>query len=495
MISKEQKLITLGVIFGLFLSAIELTSVGPAVPKIMQEIGGLDSYSHIFTSYLIASTLFIPVWGRLADHQGRKKLFLTAMGLFLLGCFFCGISQNISQLIWARAFKGIGAAGIVPIGLTILADIFELEQRTKIQGFLSAAWGISSLIGPFLGGSLTDSFGWRWVFFINIVPGILAMLFIHYNFSEKKKTPSTLGLSFWSFASSTFLVCCLLLSLESLKKMNFLWATLLALGFVLGLFWFSHAERKAKHPLVPKILLTKRLFVIGCLTGFFTSGLVIGLASFGPLLFQNIFDYSATESGLLLMPFSLSWVFASIFSARMMLKYNYKKLLHFGFALAFLGCCLLLVFFFKLNTFIIVACMIIMGVGMAYNYPIVLIAIQHHVGKNHVGFATSSLSWVRNLGATLGTSFMGLALIFIFKQKILAIPNQATAKSFISHLQTYPDLLFKPETFAQIKQIPELAQVFHQTLFWVFGIFIIQTFCALLLSFFFPAASELKNSR
>jgi len=486
MITRQQKLITAGVMFGLFLSAIEITSVGPAAPKIIHEMGGLNSYSWMFISYLLTSTLFMPLWGRASDYWGRKKLFLIAMTIFLLGCTLCGLSQNMTQLILARAFKGIGGGGLIPLAFTILADVFDLKSRTKVQGFLSATWGISSIIGPFIGGALADTLGWRWVFYICLFPGVIAIYLISKFFHEKHTKKHHFNLSIKSLINSFIFIITLIVGLERIKSADYILALPLCAAAFFVFIYFCYSEVKAKYPLIPPQLYQHKIFTMGCLTGFCCSGMIIGLASFSPLLFQAVMNYTATQSGLLLVPFSLAWVFGSIVSTRMMLTYNYKKLLFFGFSSTFVGFLFFMIQFYHLTTMFIIFCMILMGLGMAFNYPIVLISMQHDVPKNNVGFATSGLTWIRNLGSTIGTTVMGLILIVVFKNKLLMTITPAKSDTLLEALKQNPQLVFKPETYSQISQIPALHQSLNETMFWVMYVCLIQTLVALILSFFFP---------
>lgn len=378
---------------------------------IMRDMGGLGSYSLLFTSYLVSSTLFMPLWGRGADRHGRKWPLMMALLLFLAGSLIAGIAQSLPVFLAARVIQGTGASGIIPLSFTAIADSYSLEERTRLQGYLSGTWGIASLIGPYIGGALAESYGWRWVFYINLIPGVVALLLIYLYYHEARRDEVPQAASLASIICSIIFVGGMLAAIE-ITQMKFDIQSLMIWGAViLSLTLFISVERHAAHPLIPRALYSSRIFIVGCLSGFFSSGMIIGLASYSPLFFQSILGYSATESGLLLAPFSVAWVLASIPATRMLLKHDRAHLIITGHFLCVVCFALFICFFDRLSTPSIVFSMIIGGIGMAYNYPPVLISIQHSVPRQHVGFATSGLTWIRNQGAALFTAVMGAYLV------------------------------------------------------------------------------------
>src|SRR5689334_21699531 len=176
--SRRTLVITIGVMLSLFMASMESTVVATAMPTIVSQLGGLSSYSWVFSVYMLASTTTVPVYGKLSDVYGRKPVYAVAMLLFLIGSVLCGLSQSMGQLIAARAVQGLGAGGLLPLAFIIIGDLFTLEQRARMQGVFSAVWGVSSVVGPLLGGFLVDQVSWHWVFFINVVPGLLALTLV-----------------------------------------------------------------------------------------------------------------------------------------------------------------------------------------------------------------------------------------------------------------------------------------------------------------------------
>jgi len=471
---------------GISLAALEITVVGTATPNIVRDIGGFESYSWIFTMYLVSSTIFMPFWGRASDHWGRKPVFITAMIIFLLGTILCGLSTSFNQLIIFRGIQGLGGGGLIPLAFTIVADVYDLKARTKIQGYLSSVWGVCSLIGPFIGGAMADTIGWRWIFFINVIPGSLALFFILKYFHEKNDLSEKLKLSIKSLLISMIFVLALLATLYFFQiQQSTLGYSFLAIS-VITLLLFINSEKLATNPLIPPTLFKHPVFTMTCITGFLSSAIIVGLASFIPLLFQAVLHYSATMSGLVLFPFTISWVIFSIFSTRLLLYIHYKKLLFLGFCLVFLGMGLFNFYFFNLNAGLTIISMIIMGAGMSFNYPIVLITTQYDVPKDMVGFATSAIFWIRNLGSTIGITIMGITLSWQFQHKLLAVLPTEQTRDLIQELNANPDILLQPEILSQIKAFPEIHHVLYTVMHWVFLILLAYAFANLLTIFGYP---------
>ena len=184
---KRRWVVTAGILLGMFLAALEATVVGTAMPTVIASLGGLDRYSWVFSAYLLASTVTVPIWGRLSDLYGRRPLYLIGVALFLVGSVLSGASQSITQLIIFRALQGFGAGALIPLSLTINGDIFTAAERARIQGLFSGVWGLASILGPLAGGIITDQFSWRWVFYINIPFGLAAAVVVGVALKEPKR--------------------------------------------------------------------------------------------------------------------------------------------------------------------------------------------------------------------------------------------------------------------------------------------------------------------
>src|SRR5688572_1787099 len=210
--SKHRTIVTAGILLGMLLGALEATVVGTAMPTVVAVLGGLNRYSWVFSAYLLTSTVTVPLWGKLSDLYGRRVLYQTGVGLFLLGSALSGLSQSMSQLIAFRALQGLGAGALLPLGLTIIADIFTFEQRARMQGLFSGVWGISSVIGPLIGGFITDHWSWRWVFFVNLPFGLVSALIIGLALPERE-LPAKPSIDYAGAATLTASMTALMLGL------------------------------------------------------------------------------------------------------------------------------------------------------------------------------------------------------------------------------------------------------------------------------------------
>ena len=391
----------------LFLASMEATVVATAMPTIVGQLGGLEQYSWVFSAFMLASTTAVPLYGKLSDIYGRRKLYVSAMALFLIGSVWCGWANSMTQLIFARALQGIGAGGILPLAFILIGEMFTLEQRAKMQGLFSGVWGVSSIVGPLLGGFLVDQLSWRWIFYINIVPGLLAAALVAFAWRD----PHAHGherpaVDYAGAALLTVSVVMLLLGLMRSGTSSWMLIAGAAVLFVM-LLW---VERRAADPVIPLALFRDRLFVTATSHGILTGWAIFGSVSFIPLFVQAVLGTSATQAGITLTPMLLGWVTASIIGTRLMLNVGYRKLGLIGTASLTLGSFLMSqagMDTSQLNLMIFVA---LMGIGMGLSIPSFLIAVQTSVSRRQLGTATSMLQFSRSIGGTLGVSVMGAAL-------------------------------------------------------------------------------------
>ena len=391
----------------LFLASMESTVVATAMPTIVGQLGGLEHYSWVFSAFMLASTTAVPLYGKLSDIYGRRKLYVSAMALFLLGSVWCGWANSMTQLIFARALQGIGAGGILPLAFILIGEMFTLEQRAKMQGLFSGVWGVSSIVGPLLGGFLVDQLSWRWIFYVNIVPGLLAAALVAFAWRD----PHAHGherpaVDYAGAALLTVSVVMLLLGLMGSGTFSWMLIAGAAVLFVL-LLW---VERRAADPILPLSLFRDRLFATATLHGILTGWAIFGSVSFIPLFVQAVLGTSATQAGITLTPMLLGWVTASIIGTRLMLRIGYRTLGLAGTAALTLGSALMSqagIHTSQLSLMIFVA---LMGIGMGLSIPAFLIAVQTSVSRRQLGTATSMLQFSRSIGGTLGVSVMGAAL-------------------------------------------------------------------------------------
>lgn len=404
-------LVTVGIMLSLFLASMESTVVATAMPTIVGQLGGLSIYSWVFSAFMLASTTSVPVFGKLSDIYGRRPVYAAAMLLFLAGSFLCGQAQNMPQLIAYRAIQGLGAGGLIPLAFTLIGDMFTLEQRAKMQGFFSGVWGVSSVIGPLLGGFLVDQVSWHWVFLINLGPGLVALLLVWLVWQDKPREAGVTAarVDYLGAILLTVGVVTLLMGLFELGT-ALGWALLvLAVLFLAALAW---VERRAAEPILPLPLFRDRIFAAGCAHGVLSGWAMFGSLSFVPLFVQAVLGTSATAAGATLTPMLLGWVFASIIGSRLLLRVSYRALALTGMTLLTIGAGLMAWIDVNSSQINLMINLALMGVGMGLSIPPFLIAIQSTVRPRDMGAATSTLQFSRSIGGALGVSVMGAVLSF-----------------------------------------------------------------------------------
>ena len=400
-------LVTAGIMLSLFLASMESTVVATAMPTIVGQLGGLEHYSWVFSAFMLASTTAVPLYGKLSDLYGRRKLYISAMVLFLAGSVWCGLATNMTTLIFARALQGVGAGGIMPLAFILIGEMFTLEQRSKMQGLFSGVWGVSSIVGPLLGGFLVDQFSWRWIFYINIFPGLLAATLVALAWRDHQahgqERPS---IDYAGAALLTTGVVMLLLGLMGTGPSRLLLIAGAVVLFIL-LWW---VERRAADPVLPVSLFSDRLFATATAHGIFTGWALFGSVSFIPLFVQAVLGTSATQAGITLTPLLMGWVTASIIGTRLMLTVGYRRLGLIGTAAFTIGAFLMSQAGMNTSQPSLMVFVTLMGIGMGLSIPSFLIAVQTSVNRRQLGTATSTLQFSRSIGGTLGVSVMGAAL-------------------------------------------------------------------------------------
>jgi EmrB/QacA subfamily drug resistance transporter len=393
----------------LFMASMESTVVATAMPTIVSQLGGLNSYSWVFSVYMLASTTTVPVYGKLSDLYGRRPIYAIAMALFLIGSVLCGLSQSMGQLIAARAVQGLGAGGLLPLAFIIIGDLFTLEQRARMQGVFSSVWGVSSVIGPLLGGFLVDQVSWHWVFFINVIPGLLAAVLVWRAWIDRPRANSATrpAVDYAGAGLLTISVVVLLLGLFEFGT-PVGWALTAAALLLLALL--AWVERRAADPVLPLLLFRDRLFVIACLHGVLAGWAMFGSTAYVPLFVQTVLGTSATAAGATLTPMLIAWVTASIIGSRLLLRVGYRTLALIGMTLLTVGSFLMTQVGVGTSELLLLGGLSLMGIGMGLSIPAFLIAVQSTVRREALGSATSTVQFSRSIGGTLGVSVMGAVL-------------------------------------------------------------------------------------
>jgi EmrB/QacA subfamily drug resistance transporter len=434
--SKTQHNILLsGLFFGLFFAALDQTVVGTAMPRIIGDLGGLSIMTWVTTAYMLTSTVVVPIAGKLADLYGRRAIYVTGIVIFLIGSTLCGTSDSMTQLIVYRGLQGIGGGIMMPLAMTIIGDIFPPETRGKWQGLIGAVFGLSSIVGPAIGGWIVDYTSWHWVFFINLPIGILAASTIYIGLQGEKRLKDKVVIDYLGAVSLTLATLCLLLGLNlgSTDYPWLSWQILMIFGVSL-LSWiaFVFVEKKAEEPVISLKLFKNKVFVVSNIIGFLMGLGMFGALIFTPLFWQGVIGASATQSGNMTIPMMLSYVAASILGGRLANRASLRTIFVTGMACMALGFYLLSTMTLGTQLKVAVLYLIVLGFGMGLIMPTVTLAVQNVFPHEQRGVATSATQFSRSIGSTLGMTILGV-LFNSYSIKVMA-------KDFFPKVAVLPQL-------------------------------------------------------
>ncbi|MBT8395381.1 MAG: MFS transporter [Gemmatimonadetes bacterium] len=416
---RSRKLVTGALALAMFLAALEATAVGTAMPTVVADLGGVSRYSWVFSAYLLASTTTVPMFGKLADLFGRLRIFTISVTLFLLGAGLCGTAQTFPQLILFRAIQGIGAGGVIPVAITVVGDIYSLEERGRIQGVFSAVWAISSLVGPAAGGLITDFLSWRWVFLLNLPFGVISVVMMHLFFHEEERR-SARRLDILGTISLTASIALLLLTLlEGTGRWG--WSDPRNLGMLgcalAGLGLFLWQEKRAPDPMLPLDLFQNRVIAVASGGGFLMGAVLFCAAAYVPMFTQGVLGGTAIDAGMTLAPMSIGWPIASTTSGWLLAKRGYRPFVILGGVLGVLGCGLLATVGPESGRGSVMLAMFILGSGMGFLSTPYLLAVQNAVPSHQRGVATSSVQFFRSIGGAISVAALGAVLnIYLARQ-------------------------------------------------------------------------------
>jgi EmrB/QacA subfamily drug resistance transporter len=395
------------------LVAIDSTILATAVPAIVDDLGGFTQFPWLFSVYLLAQAVSVPVYGKLADRLGRKPVMLFGVGAFLLGSLLCGLAWSMPALIAFRAVQGLGAGAVQPLSMTIIGDIYTLQERAKVQGYVASVWALSSVVGPTLGGVFADYLSWRWIFFVNLPIGAAAAWMLVRRFHEHRIEPSrhrldVLGASLLSVGG----VCLLLALLEGGVRWAWTSPTSLALFATAAVLLaaFTYVETRVAEPVLPLWVFRHRTILPSALVSLVVGVLLMGLTSYVPLYAQTVLGHGAVAAGFALAAMTLGWPIAASNAGRLYLSIGFRATMTLGAVIVVAGAALLLTIDPESSLLHVALPCFVMGLGFGLAAAPSVIAAQSSVGWTSRGVATGSVMFARSVGSAIGVAVFGLVV-------------------------------------------------------------------------------------
>jgi EmrB/QacA subfamily drug resistance transporter len=405
----ERGPVLVGIMLSTALVAIDATVIATAVPSIVGSLGGFAEFPWLFSVYLLAQAVTVPVYGKLADVFGRKPVMLVGIGLFLVGSILCGLAWSMGALIAFRAVQGLGAGAVQPMAMTIVGDLYSLEERAKVQGYIASVWAVSSVVGPTLGGLFSQYASWRWIFLVNIPLCLIAAAAIGLRFTERvpRRRPRI------DHAGAATLTVALTLLILGLLEGGQAWAwgspqgvAVLAGGAVL-LAVFVLIERRAADPVVPLRLLRNRLLVATNLVAACVGAVLLGLTSYVPTFVQDVLGTGPLVAGFALAALTMGWPISASLSGRVYLRIGIRSTALLGAAVVVIGAALLLLLDGSSSVVQVGATSFVIGLGMGFAAAPTLIAAQSAVQWQQRGVVTGSNMFFRSAGSAVGVAVFG----------------------------------------------------------------------------------------
>jgi EmrB/QacA subfamily drug resistance transporter len=416
---------------GMFLAALDQTIVSTALPTIVGDLGGLDHLSWVVTSYLLATTASTPLYGKLGDMYGRKPVFLAAILIFLAGSMLSGLSESMGELIAFRALQGIGAGGLMVGAQAIIADIVPPRERGRYIGVIGSVFAVASVAGPLLGGFLVETLSWRWVFYVNMPIGVLAVLVVtmrlHLRTPAQRHAIDYLGAALLTAGVSALIL------VTTWGGNEFAWDSPVIVGLAAAslalLAVFVWHERRAAEPIIPLSLFRSPVFRVATSLGFFIGLALFGAIIFIPLFLQLVYGVSPTSSGLRMLPLMGGLLTASIVSGRVISRIgHYKAFPIAGTAITAIGLFLLSRLDVNTAPWMASVYMLVVGVGIGLVMQVIVLVVQNDAPARDIGVATSTATFFRSLGGSLGVALLGAIFASRLTQELAALPGDAAAR-------------------------------------------------------------------
>ncbi|GKV66493.1 MULTISPECIES: MDR family MFS transporter [unclassified Sporosarcina] len=405
----NEKLVLIGLLLAMFMAAIDNTIVATAMGTIVSDLGGLDKFAWVTSAYIVATMAGMPLFGKMSDMYGRKKLFIFGVAMFLGGSMLCGLAGSIEQLSIFRAIQGIGGGALMPIAFTIVYDIFPADKRGKMLGLLGAVFGIAGVFGPLLGAFITDYLGWEWVFYINVPIGIVVLALILKNYKEslsrmKQKID-------WAGAITLVIAVVSMMFVLELGGKQYAWDSTMIISLIVSFAVFFTAfvfvEIKAEEPIVPFFLFKRRLFASAQILAFLYGATYIILIVYLPIFIQAVYGVSALGAGLVLLPLMLGTVAGSASGGVFLTKTTFRTLMTISIISYFSGMLLLGLIDPDTTRTMLSVYMVLVGFGMGFSFTLLPTASLHKLEYQYRGTANSTNSFMRTLGMTIGIAVFG----------------------------------------------------------------------------------------
>ena len=459
--SRRETLLTMiSVLAVMLLASLDQTIVGTAMPRVIAELQGFDRLTWVTTVYLLASTVMVPVYGKLSDMYGRKPIFIFGLVVFLLGSGLSGAAQSMDQLIIFRALQGLGAGALMPIAMAVVGDLFTPRERARWQGITGAVFGLSSIIGPAVGGWITDNASWRWVFYVNLPIGLIALMLLIFVMPTLKGRAKDAKIDYIGAALLVIGTIPLLLGFTWAGS-QYEWISVQVLGmFGIALvalvsfgFYEAWLSRRNGQPIIEPGLFKNQVFAISVLITMISSIALFGSIYFLPFFVQGVLGTSITGSGLVLTPMMIAAIISSVISGQIVATTGkYKWLAIAGAAISLGGTALLLRLGLNSTNFDVVLAMIVMGIGMGTGMSLYTLIVQNAM-PTRIGQATSTLTFFRSIGGVVALSVMGSLLnsayLPAFQQALPATVKQQVPAQALSAFNN-PQILLSPEAQAQV---------------------------------------------
>lgn len=412
-LSPEASRVFVGLMLGMLVASISQTIVGPAMPRIVAELGGMDHYSWVATAAMLVSAITVPIVGKLSDLYGRRGFYLGGLVVFMVGSVIAGFAQSFWVLVVARAIQGLGMGTVMPLSQTIIGDIIPPRQRGKYQGLMGAVFGVTSVAGPLAGGFITDHFGWRWLFFAAVPFGVVATLviarFLHLPHQRRDARVDSLGIATLAAALVAILLA------TSWGGTTYPWGSSTIIGLyafgALALVAFVVVERRASEPVIPLRLFRSSVFTASNLASFGLAMVMFGAIIYIPVYAQGVLGVDATNSGLILAPLMLGFIVMGILAGLVITRTGrYKAIMVAGVVVMGAGLWLLTRLTWQSSQGQLTIAMVVLGIGIGMAMQQYTLVVQNAVERRDLGVATASSQFFRNVGSTVGIALFGTVL-------------------------------------------------------------------------------------